>query len=61
MSISVKKTSDSNFIYDSLEHIGSINYKVGKRIESCRIIQGYTQAYLAKAVGITQEQMQRYE
>lgn len=36
----------SDFIYDNLEHIGSINYEVGQKIEGCRIIQGYTQAKL---------------
>lgn len=58
MFTSVRK---SDFIYDNLEHIGSINYEMGKKIEGCRIIQGYTQAKLASKIGLTYQEIHSFE
>ncbi|MGL5028851.1 MAG: WO male-killing family protein Wmk [Wolbachia pipientis] len=58
MFTSVRK---SDFIYDNLEHIGSINYEVGQKIEDCRIIRGYTQAKLASKIGFTYQEIHSFE
>ncbi|WP_419198845.1 helix-turn-helix domain-containing protein [Wolbachia endosymbiont of Rhagoletis cingulata] len=61
MSTSVRKIAVSDFSYVNLEHIGSINYEMGKKIEGCRIIQGYTQAKLASKIGLTYQEIHNLE
>ncbi|MGL9779257.1 MAG: WO male-killing family protein Wmk [Wolbachia sp.] len=51
----------SSFIYNNSEYIGSINYEMGKKIEGCRIIQGYTQVELASKIGLTYQEIHNFE
>ncbi len=61
MFASVGKTAFRGFIYDNSEHIGSVSYELGKKIEGCRIVQGYTQAKLASKIGLTHKEIHNFE
>ncbi len=61
MFASVGKTAFRGFIYDNSEHIGSVSYELGKKIEGCRIVQGYTQAKLARKIGLTHKEIHNFE
>lgn len=58
MFTSVRK---NDFIYDDLEHIGSLNYEMGKKIEGYRVIHGYSQAELANKIGLTYQELNQFE
>jgi len=57
----IRKTAVNDFIYGDLEHIGSINYEMGKKIEGCRVIQGCSQAKLANKIGLTYQEIHQFE
>lgn len=50
-----------NYSYDNTKYIRSINYKIGQEIESCRLMQGYTQKDLANKIGTTYQEIDNYE
>lgn len=41
--------------------VGSINYEIGQKVESCRLIQGYNQRELASKIGSTYQEINNYE
>lgn len=57
MFIPVREVSD--FSYVNL--VGSISYKIGQKIENCRLMKGYTQAELASKIGLTYQEINDYE
>ncbi len=55
MFVPVRKVSD----YVNL--VGSISYEIGQKIESCRLMEGYTQAELASRIGLSYQEINNYE
>ncbi|WP_265040479.1 WO male-killing family protein Wmk [Wolbachia endosymbiont (group A) of Lasioglossum lativentre] len=55
MFVPVRKVSD----YVNL--VGSISYEIGQKIESCRLMEGYTQAELASKTRLTYQEINNYE
>jgi transcriptional regulator with XRE-family HTH domain len=49
------------FVYIRESPVSSISYKIGQKVESCRLMQGYTQAELASKVGLTCQEINNYE
>ncbi len=39
----------------------SVNYEIGQKVESCRLMQGYNQIELASKIGSTYQEINNYE
>ncbi|MFV0949426.1 helix-turn-helix domain-containing protein [Wolbachia endosymbiont of Nasonia giraulti] len=59
MFVSIRKPAIKG--YYNPEYIDSIDYKVGQEVEICRLIQRYTQIDLADEIGVTYQEIHKYE
>ncbi|QTP61632.1 helix-turn-helix transcriptional regulator [Wolbachia endosymbiont of Wiebesia pumilae] len=59
MFVSIRKPTIKG--YYNPEYIDSIDYKVGQEVEICRLIQRYTQIDLADEIGVTYQEIHKYE
>ncbi len=59
MFVSIRKPAIKG--YYNPEDIDSIDYKVGQEVEICRLIQRYTQIDLADEIGVTYQEIHKYE
>ncbi|WP_264687636.1 MULTISPECIES: WO male-killing family protein Wmk [unclassified Wolbachia] len=48
-------------MFVSVRDVSSIHYKIGQKIEDCRLMRGHTQIGLAGQVGLTYQEVNSYE
>ncbi|WP_250294812.1 WO male-killing family protein Wmk [Wolbachia endosymbiont of Oedothorax gibbosus] len=48
-------------MFVSVRDVSSINYKIGRKIEDCRLMQRCTQAELASKIGLAYQEVTNYE
>ncbi|UJQ21043.1 helix-turn-helix domain-containing protein [Wolbachia endosymbiont of Delia radicum] len=48
-------------MFVSVSDVSPISYKVGQKIENCRLTQGHTQIELANKIGLTYQEVNSYE
>ncbi|QXF95206.1 transcriptional regulator [Wolbachia phage WO] len=48
-------------MFVSVRDVSSINYKIGQKIEECRLMQRYTQAELASKIRLAYQEVNSYE
>ncbi|WCR59742.1 MAG: hypothetical protein PG978_001190 [Wolbachia endosymbiont of Ctenocephalides felis wCfeF] len=48
-------------MFVSVSGVSFINYKIGQRVENCRLMQGYNQVELASKIGVAYQKVNNYE